>query len=314
MKQEITMPIAVAEEIAHLGFIVTDLDIAAKFITDFGMQIVSRSDQRLYARGTGIAPFVYFAQLGQAPGFAAFGIRMNSRDDLDRLARHDGLQVEPYEGPGGGSVVRLTMPDGFRVEAVAGQTMREPEPIEVLPVNQGGSYPRVSRLRHSQPGPSRVLRLGHGVFAATSLRETEAWFKDRFGMLTSDEIRLPDGKAAGVMLRWDRGDIPVDHHALFLMEKPAPLFHHAAYEVLDIDDLMRGQDHLRAAGYRHHMGVGRHQIGSQIFDYWFDPFGFQMEHWTDGDCLVREDGSNILGIEDLRRSGWGEAVSNMARA
>jgi hypothetical protein len=31
--------------------------------------------------------------------------------------------------------------------------------------------------------------------------------------------------------------------------------------------------------------VGRHIQGSQIFDYWRDPFGNKVEHWTDGDLV-----------------------------
>jgi len=34
--------------------------------------------------------------------------------------------------------------------------------------------------------------------------------------------------------------------------------------------------------------VGRHILGSQIFDYWADPAGFKIEHYTDGD-LFNED-------------------------
>ena len=307
------MSIAAVEDISHLGFVVTDLDEAARFVTAFGMEIAEQTGERFYARGTGTAPFLYFAELGETPGFAALGIRVTSVDDLQRLAEHDGQPVVAYDGPGGGYVVRLTTPDGFVVEAVSGQEMRKPDQLEVFQVNQGGQYPRVSRLRHTDPGPSRVMRLGHAVFATADLRKTEAWFKARFAMLTSDEIRLPDGNAMGVFLRWDRGDVPVDHHALFLMQKSPAAFHHGAFEVHDIDDIMRGQEHLRAAGYRHHFGVGRHHLGGQVFDYWFDPFGFQLEHWTDGDCLVRDDGSNVVGLADLSRLGWGEPAISGAR-
>jgi hypothetical protein len=76
---------------------------------------------------------------------------------------------------------------------------------------------------------------------------------------------------------------------------------------------MRGQEHLRHEGYKHHFGVGRHHLGGQIFDYWYDPFGFQVEHWTDGDCLVRDDGSNIVTIADLSRLGWGEPAFTGSR-
>lgn len=30
-------------------------------------------------------------------------------------------------------------------------------------------------------------------------------------------------------------------------------------------------------------------MGSQIFDYWKDPFGNELEHWTDGDLFTAAD-------------------------
>ena len=29
----------------------------------------------------------------------------------------------------------------------------------------------------------------------------------------------------------------------------------------------------------------RHVLGNQIFDYWFDESGFEMEHYADGDLV-----------------------------
>jgi hypothetical protein len=41
-------------------------------------------------------------------------------------------------------------------------------------------------------------------------------------------------------------------------------------------------------GWKSLWGVGRHILGSQIFDYWADPSGFKIEHYADGD-VVNED-------------------------
>lgn len=50
---------------------------------------------------------------------------------------------------------------------------------------------------------------------------------------------------------------------------------------------MLGRDHLLAAGTggTPYWEIGRHVLGGQIFDYWKDPFGFTVEHWTDSDLL-----------------------------
>lgn len=44
--------------------------------------------------------------------------------------------------------------------------------------------------------------------------------------------------------------------------------HHTSYETHDFDTQVLGHDWLREKGYKNCWGVGRHVLGSQIFDYW----------------------------------------------
>ncbi len=44
--------------------------------------------------------------------------------------------------------------------------------------------------------------------------------------------------------------------------------HHTSYETHDFDTQVLGHDWLRHKGYENCWGVGRHVMGSQIFDYW----------------------------------------------
>jgi len=53
------------------------------------------------------------------------------------------------------------------------------------------------------------------------------------------------------------------------------------------------------------MSVGRHLLGSQIFDYWRDPWGQKHEHYADGDLF---DAAQPPGYHVLDRAGlyqWG---------
>ena len=59
-------------------------------------------------------------------------------------------------------------------------------------------------------------------------------------------------------------------------------------EVANLDDLMLGHQHLKARQRQPAWGVGRHIMGSQIFDYWYDPDGFQFEHYADGDVFTAD--------------------------
>ena len=110
-------------------------------------------------------------------------------------------------------------------------------------------------------------------------------------------------------MRCDRGATPTDHHTLFLVQSPkGPGFNHAAFEVADFDDLMAGHQQLKDAGRHAEWGVGRHILGSQIFDYWRDPWGHTLEHWTDGDLFTAADGSNVASLTDLMGVQWGPAA------
>jgi len=305
------MSIAKAYDVAHVRFRAPDLDKMRSFLLDFGMvdAVPLQEDGRLFMRGTGRAPFLHATERGE-PGFAALGIWVRDRADLERLAAHDGKTVEPFDAPGGGLVVRLTDPDGFLIEAVAEQ--EKPVPAERAlpfpePWNHGGAYPRVARFRRVAQGASHVQRLGHCVFGVSNFARSQQWYKERFGFVTSDEVQPEPGVAIGAFLRADRGDEPCDHHTVFLFERPGapPQFMHSAFEVADVDDLMAGHEHLKAAGWHAHWGVGRHILGSQIFDYWNDPWGHEIEHWTDGDQLRTSDGGGVVGLGELLGGQWG---------
>jgi catechol 2,3-dioxygenase-like lactoylglutathione lyase family enzyme len=303
------MSTTLVEDIAYVRFGAPDLDAMRAFLVDFGMIDAASRPGGLFMRGAGAAPFLHATEEG-APGFRALGLRLSSVKDLERLASREGVAIEPCDAPGGGFLTRLVDPDGHAVEAVAGQSAAEPLPIELAtPWNDARAHDRVRCVRRIAAGPAQVVRLGHCVLNVSSFRASERWYKDRFGFITSDEIALNPDLSLGAFLRCDRGDTPTDHHTLFLAQSPkGPGFNHAAFEVVDLDDLMKGHDHLLAAGRRPAWGVGRHVLGSQVFDYWRDPWGQTLEHWTDGDLLTTADPSNVVSLPDLMGVQWGQSM------
>lgn len=300
------MSIINIEDIAHVRFTAPDLDEMRAFLLEFGLTPVTFDDGVLYARGAGAAPFVH-ATSSSAAGFAALGFRAASVEDLDRLAQSQGAPVEPLAAPGGGRVVRLVDPDGYVIEVVAGQTAVSSRGFDAeAPRNTAAEKARLRATVRLRPGAATVARLGHAVLEVSDFRRSEAWYKERFGFITSDEIEMAPGVAIGAFMRCDRGDTPTDHHTLFLLQSPAaPRFNHAAFEVGSLDDLMRGHTHLKTAKRTPAWGVGRHILGSQIFDYWKDPWGHELEHWTDGDLFTAADASNKATFQDLLGVQWG---------
>jgi len=67
---------------------------------------------------------------------------------------------------------------------------------------------------------------------------------------------------------------------------PVNRYVHSAYQVCDLDAMaLRRRIPLRAWLFPFIGGIGRHIQGSQLFDYWRDPDGFLVEHFTDGDMF-----------------------------
>ncbi|MBV8684445.1 MAG: VOC family protein [Caulobacteraceae bacterium] len=297
------------EDVAYVRFRAPDLAAMRAFLEDFGLTVTHADERRLVARGAGAAPVAHVTERGD-PAFAGLAFRAASVEDVERLASAEGVTVEPLDLPGGGVVMTLSDPDGHRVEVVAGQAPAETVAIRApQPWNRAAVRERLRTVKRIAPGAAHVVRLGHVVLNVSDFRASERWYKDRFGFITSDEIQVTPQFALGAFLRCDRGETPTDHHTLFLAQSPkGPGFNHAAFEVADLDDLMCGHEQLKTAGRHAEWGVGRHLLGSQVFDYWRDPWGHTVEHWTDGDLFTAADGSNVATLQDLLGVQWGPAA------
>jgi catechol 2,3-dioxygenase-like lactoylglutathione lyase family enzyme len=144
------------------------------------------------------------------------------------------------------------------------------------------------------------------VLGVSDFPAAKAWYQQRLGLIVSDEIYAGDeSNALGAFMRCNRGSEFVDHHTLFLLGGQAPGFNHAAFEIADWDSLMEGHYELQHAGYKHSWGIGKHLLGSQVFDYWRDPHDFLLEHFTDGDLMNESFGSHTAPIGKLLGAFWG---------
>ncbi|WP_017665458.1 VOC family protein [Porphyrobacter sp. AAP82] len=298
------MAVIKVEDIAHVRFACPDLSAMRGFLEDFGLACFEDGG-RLYGKGSDGRPFVHVSEPGEAK-FLAVGLRAASVADLEALAAHEGVVVEPLNAPGGGMVVRLTDPDGYVVEVIAGQDCAAPLACQTPLFNSADAKPRQRSAIRLAPAPAHVRRIGHAVLKVSDFRASERWWKERFGLLTSDEIEAAPNVALGAFMRCDRGDVPADHHTIFLAQLPGPLgLLHAAFEVESLDDLMLGHEWLKARERQAAWGVGRHIMGSQIFDYWKDPFGNELEHWTDGDLFTAADPPARQTMQALLAVQWG---------
>ena len=296
-------------DVAYVRFQAPDLDRMRHFLADFGMRPAEDlSDGILRMRGLGPAPFIHQTVAGE-PAFLGFGLYARSLEDLDELAGSEGCAVQDLKAPGGGKFIRLQAPDGFEVDIIAGQTPAaaidsKPEEMEW---NVAGRPRRLRSAKRVPSGPAHVVRLGHVVFLVSDFARMEDWLKGRLGFLTSDTIIDPEGKPVASFIRCDRGDQETDHHTLnfAVAASGPPRFHHAAFEVKNFDDLMAGNQFMHARGHRQKWGIGRHVLGSQVFNYWEDPWGQIVEHWTDGDLFTASDGAQTCDLGVMTGVQWG---------
>jgi catechol 2,3-dioxygenase-like lactoylglutathione lyase family enzyme len=273
-----------ARDVAYPTFQAPDLAEMETFLQAFGMRTIRHDEQVLTMSGTD-GTVVHETRSGPA-AFVGLAFAAD-RDELALLSAATGIPVEPREGPGGGCVVQLTDPDGRAVDIVADMGT-EPHPVlGHATVNVGTTRVRVDELQRVPTGPSQVKRFGHAALKTPSLATLAQWYAETLGLVVSDDLYLGEpGQTVGRFMRCDRGAEPSDHHSLLIIETGEVRLGHCAWEVADFDDLMAGHTHLLVDGRRHYWGVGRHVLGGQVFDYWKDPLGFTVEHWTDSDLLT----------------------------
>ena len=289
-----------------------DLDVAEEFLTDFGMVKVDRTSDRLFMRGTGTDPVIHITHLGD-PKFIGLGFRANTMDDLEKATKRDGASgIEDFDAPGGGKVVRLTDPHGYSVEIVGGQEQAEEIIVPRFKVNDVDNKDvRAGELTRIPPGPSHVKRVGHAVIMTTDIQGGTKWYRDTLGLVSSDEVYVEndEDKVIATFNRIDAGDEYVDHHTFLCVQGEKIGLNHISFQVHDIDDVAMGHAHLQSKEkYDHMWGMGRHVLGSQVFDYWCDPWGRVHEHWTDSDRLNDKNPPNMVPVEEGFSSQWGEPV------
>jgi hypothetical protein len=299
-----------AVELAFLRWEKRELAPTERFWRDFGFHIVSATAQRLVARAAGTAPCIAVAERGSANRFVGPAFRMSDDTDLAPYVQRLGARwLLPDAIPGGGRGVSLQDPSGRSVWLLQGQASVEPLPLRppVSPlVNTARHAPRVNRTVRTPIEPAQVAKLGHLVLQTVDFPRMTEWYLQVLGLIPTDVQYLADGSPNLAFCRLDLRDEPADHHTLVLVGGLDDKYEHSAYEVIDIDALGQGQQVLRAAGHAHLWGIGRHLLGSQLFDYWRDPDSFEHEHYTDGDLFTADHETEYSALTFGGIWAWGD--------
>ena len=122
-----TEPLIRVKQLSYVRVEAPDIAKAEKFLDEFGLQLVERSNQKTYLRGTDAQASCYILSQG-AGSVTAIAFEADSLEDLQKVAElPEASQIESLDEPCGGHVVRLTDPMGMQVEIVT-------DPFQMLEV------------------------------------------------------------------------------------------------------------------------------------------------------------------------------------
>jgi catechol 2,3-dioxygenase-like lactoylglutathione lyase family enzyme len=159
------------------------------------------------------------------------------------------LSSEPHRlaGPGGGYGFRFLDVDGRTVEISSGVAERSPRTL-----SRGESIP---------------ASLTHVVLHTPDIRKSVAFYEKHLGLRVSDWL--------GEFMCFLRCNSV--HHCLAFLPGPACL-NHVAFEMRDLDEMMRGTSRLVKEGVVLGWGPGRHTAGNNCFSYFLAPSGNVLEY------------------------------------
>jgi catechol 2,3-dioxygenase len=121
---------------------------------------------------------------------------------------------------------------------------------------------------------SRPTKISHVVLNSARTEDQVPFFIDVLGFKLSDSTHMME------FLRCS-----ADHHSVAIFRNNGPSLNHVAYELPNIDGLMRGAGRVKQSGFDIEWGVGRHGPGSNVFSYFIEPNGFVAEYTTELDQL-----------------------------
>lgn len=120
-------------------------------------------------------------------------------------------------------------------------------------------------------------RLSHVLMFSADINRSIAFYRVALGLRLSDRSR-----DIVAFLHARHGS---DHHLIAFAQSTAKGWHHSAWDVRDVDEVGRGAEQMRKAGYCEGWGTGRHVLGSNHFHYVRDPWGSFAEYSSDIDFV-----------------------------
>jgi catechol 2,3-dioxygenase-like lactoylglutathione lyase family enzyme len=256
-EEKITM--ARVNEIRYVGYGVTDLNAERDFYRDtWGLREAFERDGKVYFATQGHdEPYVVRLRSSPEKRIDVIALSAATREDVDALhsqvCNNGGRSFGApgaLESPGGGYGFRFFSPDGLPFE-ISCDVARGPK-------------------REMSPGEGLPVRVSHIVLHSPQHHAMVKFFTDALGFRISDWL--------GDFMCFLRCNSA--HHRIAILPGPACL-NHVAYDMLSLDDMMRGVLRLKQKGSPIKWGPGRHTAGNNTFSYFTTPNGFAVEYTSE---------------------------------
>jgi catechol 2,3-dioxygenase-like lactoylglutathione lyase family enzyme len=166
-------------------------------------------------------------------------------------------------------------PDGNLIQVKVGlktsPSAKTPCVVEGSAANERGSHTR------SMSKGVRPRRLSHVLLFTPDVLRAVDFYGNAFGLRLSD-------KSIDI-IAFTHAPHGSDHHLVAFAKSTARGWHHAAWDVQDVNQVGEGASQMSAAGYTRGWGTGRHVLGSNYFHYVEDPWGSFCEYSADIDFV-----------------------------
>ena len=243
-------------EIRYVGYGLPDIKAERKFYGEvWGLREVAERDGMVYFASEGHDE-LYIVRLREAQEkqIDIIALAADSPDDVDTLhekVRDTGCRIvfapKELDNFGGGYGFRFFSQDGLPFEISSG-------------VERG----KARELERWEGIPKRI---SHIVMHSPDHKAAVKFFTDVLGFRVSDW--LGDFMAFLRCNEW--------HHRIAFLPGP-PCLNHVAYDMLGLDDMIRGISRLKNLGVDVKWGPGRHTAGDNTFSYFTTPAGFAVEY------------------------------------
>ena len=286
------MPTCLIRGVRSVELAASNLDEAARFYEEvWGLAPVAtaRNDSR-YFRGTIGHHHVLGLHSGAQPALIRIVFDVADRSGVDalhaKIAAAGGKPGTPAKlaAPGGGYGFGCKDPEGRNLAFVCDAANH---------ADTAANADRPRKITH--------VNLNVGDFDASL-----AFFTGALG------FRVIDDNAP----LWFLHCANTDHHSIVLARTGLPTLNHIAFELPDLDSVMRGIGRMKDNGYPVEWGPGRHGAGNNVFGYFCGPDEVPLEYTAEvtqiDDSYVPR-GSDYWKFPPNRSDQWGITQPRSAR-